>query len=227
MVEKAMRWMVRVLSMSAIGAAIALGVASCNNQTGFSGSVGSTPNGPKLSSYEILGDVGTPFTATVSDTRSSWTFQGNVPLSIFIANGVLPARIVASKTNTSGNLLSVEIIIGNHVASLESTTAPFGSVSVQVGGVLSTLASPADPDLRIFLSGPLNERYAALVEDIDTGFIINARAPTLILFDSPDGKVDATFFGNQDFGTFTADMTLAGQVVATVMKGPDATIREP
>jgi hypothetical protein len=227
MMPKTMRRMVGVLSMSALWAAIALAVASCNNQTGFSGSVGNTPNGPKLSLYEILGDVGTPFTATVSDTRSSWTLQGNVPLGLVVCNNILPARIVATKTNTSSNLLSVEIIIGNHVADLQSTTAPFGSVSVQVGGTLSTIASPADPDLRIFLSGPLNQRYAALVEDIDTGFIINARAPTLILFDTPNGKVDATFFGNQDFGTFTANMTLAGQVVATVMKGPDATIRQP
>ena len=66
-----------------IGAALAVCVAACNNQTGFSGSVGNTPNGPKLPSYQILGDTpGTPFTATISDDRSFWTFQGNVPLSI-------------------------------------------------------------------------------------------------------------------------------------------------
>jgi hypothetical protein len=39
--------------------------------------------------------------------------------------------------------------------------------------------------------------------------------------------VDATFFGGQDFGTFTVNMTLNGQVVASVTKGPNATIREP
>jgi hypothetical protein len=223
-----MRHFLRRLSLSAIGAAIAISVAACNNQTGFSGSVGNTPNGPKLPSYEILGDVGTPFTATVSDSRSSWTFQGNVPVSVFVCNNPSQlASVIAVKTTSSSNLLSLEIISGNHVTELQSTTAPFGSVQVQAGGSIGTIPSPADPDLRIFLTGPLNERYTALVEDIDTGFIINSRAPTLILFDTPNGKVDATFFGGQDFGTFVANMTLGGQVVATVMKGPDATIREP
>lgn len=213
--------------MSALGAAIAFSVAACNNQTGFSGSVGSTPNGPALASYELLGTVGTPFTATVSDTRSSWTFQGNVPLSIVICNNLLPAAIVATKTASNSNLLSLEIIHGNHVAALQSTSAPFGTVSLQVGGTLSSIAPPADPDLRIFAAGPSQARYTALVEDITTGFLISARAPTLVLFDTPDGKVDATFFGNQNYGTFDLNMTLGGVVVATVVHGPNATIREP
>jgi hypothetical protein len=213
--------------MGALAAVLAISVAACNNQTGFSGSVGSTPNGPKLTTYEILGTMGTPFTATVSDSRSSWTFQGNVPVSVEIANNILPARIIATKTTSNNNLLSVEIITGNHVADLQSTSAPFGSVSVQVGGMLPKLAPPANPDLRIFASGPQDERVQALVEDIDTGFIIQARLPILILFDTPNGKVDATFFGNQDFGTFTLNMTLNGIVVASVVNGPNATIRQP
>jgi hypothetical protein len=227
MTKRRMRYLMRGLSMSALGVALALSAAACNNQTGFSGSVGSTPNGPKLTSYQILGTVGTPFTATVSDTRSSWTLQGNVPLSIVIANNIQPARIIATKTTSNGSLLSIEIINANHVSDLQSTSAPFGTVSVQTGGTLGTIASHADPDLRIFLSGPFNQHYQALVEDSTTGFVIQSRAPTLILFDTPDGKVDATFFGTQDFGTFTANMTLNGEVVATVMKGPDATIRQP
>ena len=213
--------------MSALGAALAVSAAACNNQTGFSGSVGNTPTGPALASYDILGTVGTPFTATVSDARSSWTLQGNVPLSIIICNNILPARIVATKTTSNSNLLSLEPIIGNHVADLQSTSAPFGTVSVQVGGTLNSISSPAFPDLRIFVAGPASQHYTALVEDLTTGFVIDSRAPTLILFDNPDGKVDATFFGNQDFGTFTLNMTLNGAVVATVVKGPNATIREP
>jgi hypothetical protein len=229
MTWETMRHFARILSMSAIGAALAIYVASCNNQTGFSGSVGNTPNGPKLTSYEILGDVGTPFTATVSDSRSSWTLQGNVPLSITIANNVLPARIVATKTTSSNNLLSIEIISGNHVADLQSTSAAFGTVSVQIGGSLTTIAKAANPDLRIFLSGPLNVKYNALVEDTATGFIIQSRAPTLILFDTPNGAVDATFFsGGRNFGNFTVNMTLNGIVVIpTESGGPNLTIREP
>ena len=227
MAYRAMRRFVRTLSMGALGAVLTISVAGCNNQTGFSGSVGNTPNGPPLASYEILGTIGTPFTATVSDAQSSWTLQGNVPLSIVICNNVLPARIIATKTTSNGNLLSVEIILGNTVKELQSTSAPFGTVSVEAGGTLSSISPPASPDLRIFAAGPANQRYTALVEDITTGFVISARAPTSILFDRPDGKVDATFFGNGQFPTFTLNMTLDGVVVATVVHGPNATIREP
>jgi hypothetical protein len=227
MTNRGRRHPVRSLAMGALAAALAISVAACNNQTGFSGSVGSTPNGPKLTTYELLGTVGTPFTATVSDSRSTWTLQGNLPLSIEICNNILPARIIATKTTSNNNLLSVEIITGNHVADLQSTRAPFGTVSVQVGGTLPTPPPPANPDLRIFAAGPANQRVQALVEDIDTGFIIDARLPILVLFDTPNGKVDATFFGGQDFGTFTLNMTLNGIVVATVVAGPNATIRQP
>ncbi len=43
-----MRYLVRTFSLGAIGAALAIAIAACNNQSGFSGSVGNTPNGPKL-----------------------------------------------------------------------------------------------------------------------------------------------------------------------------------
>jgi len=221
-----MRNLVRTLAMGALAAALAFSVAACNSETGFSGSVGNTPNGPRLTSYNVLGTVGTPFTATVSDARSSWTLQGVVPLSIVICNNILPARVVATKTTSGSNLLSLEIIVGFQVLDVESTSAPFGTVSVQ-SGTLSTISGPAVPDLRIFLSGPLNQRYQALVEDQTTGFEIDSRAPTLILFDTPDGKVDATFFGTPGFPTWTVNMTLNGVVVANVVKGPNATIREP
>jgi hypothetical protein len=217
----------RGLSMIVLGAGLALAVAACNNQTGFSGSVGNTPNGPRLPSYEILGTVGTPFVATVSDARSTWTLKGNVPLSIVICNSVTPARIVVTKAASNNSLLSLEFIIANHVANLQSTSAPFGTVSGQVGGTLNSIPPRADPDLRIFVSGPLEKRYTALVEDSKTGFIIGSRAPTLILFDNPDGKVDATLFNGQDFGTFTANMSLNGEIVISLSQGPNLTIRQP
>ena len=214
--------------MSMVGAALVISIAACNNQTGFSGSVGNTPNGPRLPSFNILGTVGTTFTATVSDARSSWTFQGTVPLSVVVCNVAPPSRLVATKTTANNGLLSLEIILGFHVFDVQSTSAPFGTVSIQSTGTLNSIAAPASPDLRIFLSGPVNQRYQALVEDLNTGFVIATRAPSLILFDSPDGKVDATFFGGAPpFPTWTANMTLDGSVVATVMKGPNVTIREP
>jgi hypothetical protein len=225
--NQTMRYLARAVGMAALSIALALALPACNNQSGFSGAVGNTPNGPRLASYEIVGTIGTPFTATVANSDSSWTFRGNVPLSVFICNNDVPAQVIATKTTSSTALLSLEIINANHVAELQSTSAPFGTVSVQAGGVLTSIAPPADPDLRIFVSGPNAQKYQALVEDSKTGFIISSRAPTLILFDNPDGKVDATFFGAQDFGTFTVNMTLGGIVVATVVDGPNATIRQP
>jgi hypothetical protein len=223
-----MRYLVRNLSMSALGAVLAISIGACNNQTGFSGSVGSTPNGPKLPSYQILGTTGTPFTATISDARSFWTFQGNVPLSIAICNPPsAQAQMVVTKTTADSSLLSASIITGNHIKDTQSTSAPFGSVQVQIGRQTS-VPSFANPDLRIFLSGPLKKRYQALVEDIQTGFIIQSTAPTLIVFDTPKGKVDATFFGPNNHTTFTADMTLNGvEVVPTTSGGPNLTIRQP
>ncbi len=230
MAYHASRYFLRILAMSALGAAFALWVASCNNnQGGFSGNVGNTPNGPPLTSYRILGTPGTPFTATVSNARSSWLVQGNVPLSIIICNNVLPALIIATKTSSDNNLLSIEIINGIHVLDLASTSAPFGTVSLQTGGKLLAISPPASPDLRIFVAGPTHTSYTALVEDIQSGFVISDRAPTMIMFDTPNGKVDGTFFqnGGRNFGTFTLNMTLDGVVVATVVAGPTAFIREP
>jgi len=223
-----MRHLVRTLSMGAIAAMLAVCVAACNNQTGFSGSVGNTPNGPKLPSFQINGTTGTPFTATISDARSFWTFQGNIPLSIAVANPPSSeAQMIVTKTTADASMLSAQIITGNHVRDSQMTVAPFGTVQVQIG-MQTSVPSAATPDLRISLLGPNKTKYQALVEDIDTGFIVQARAPTLIVFDTPNGKVDATFFGPNNHTTFTANMTLDGAVVVpTFSQGPNLMIREP
>jgi hypothetical protein len=225
--KEMMRYIARTWSMSALSAVLAISIGACNNQTGFSGSVGSTPNGPKLPTFQILGTTGTPFTATISDDRSFWTFQGNIPLSIVIANPPSSnALLTVTKTVGDNSQLSAEIITGNHVKDLQQTMAPFGMVQVQIGP-LTSAPSAAFPDLRINLLGPIKLRYQALVEDIDTGFIVQARAPTLIVFDTPKGLVDATFFGPNDHTTFTANMTVNGVVVVPTMKGgPNLTIRQ-
>ena len=215
--------------MGALGAALALSVAACNNnQGGFSGSVGNTPNGPPLTTYKITGVPGTPFNATVSNARSSWTLSGNVPLSMVIANNVLPAEIIATKTSADSNKLSIQIINGNTVLGTASTTSPGGTIILQTGGKLLEISPAANPDLRIFDAGPSKAKYQALIEDSKNGFVIDERAPTLIFFDSPNGKVTGQFFPvNRDFGVFELDMTLDGTVVATVDTGPNAVIREP
>ena len=222
------KYLLRVLGISVL-AAFALSVAACNNnQGGFSGSVGNTPNGPPLTTYKITGVPGTPFNATVSNARSSWTLQGIVPLSMVICNNILPAEIIATKTSSDNNSLSIQIINGNTVLGSASTSEPGGNVSLQTGGKLQEISPPANPDLRIFDAGPTKAKYEALIEDSKVGFVVDERAPTLIFFDTPDGKVDGQFFPvNRDFGTFDLDMTLNGVVVATVEAGPSAVIREP
>lgn len=220
------------LATSAVGAALALMVASCNaSQGGFSGSVGNTPSGPPITSYRVLGTIGEPFSATVSNARSSWLVTGTVPLSMDICNNVTPAEIIAMKTANDTNLLSIEIINGQTLLGVASTSLPFGSVSLQTGGKLQNISPAADPDLRIFVAGPSRAPYTALVEDEQTGFVVKERAPTLIFFDTPNGKVDGTFFpNNRDFGKFDLTMTLGtppnDEVVAHVVEGPTAFIRE-
>ena len=158
------RDLLRVLGMSAFGAALAVAVAACNNnQGGFSGSVGNTPNGPPLTTYKITGVPGTPFNATVSNARSSWTLQGNVPLSMVICNNDLPAEIIATKTSNDNNKLSIQIINGNTVLGAASTSLPGGTVSLQTGGKLLEISPPANPDLRIFDAGPTKAKYSALI----------------------------------------------------------------
>jgi hypothetical protein len=229
MAYRAKRIFLRIAGVTALAAALMISAASCNNnQGGFSGSVGNTPNGPPLTSYRILGTPGTPFTATVSNARSSWTLQGNIPLSMIICNNILPARIIATKTSSDANTMSIQISNGSHVLATASTTAPFGTVSLQTGGTPLPISPPANPDLRIFVAGPVAAVYTALVEDIQTGFVIKEHAPTLIFFDTPKGKVDGTFIQNAgNFGTFNINMTLNGVVVATVTGGPTVIIREP
>jgi len=93
-----------------------------------------------------------------------------------------------------------------------------------IGVVVERRRPPGEREHVIFYC----ENCGALVEDIDTGFIVQARAPTLIVFDTPNGKVDATFFGPNNHTTFTANMTLNGEVVVpTTSGGPNLTIRQP
>jgi hypothetical protein len=223
-----MRKLVRSSAIRAAWSALALSIVACNSGLGgFSGSVGNTPKGPALTSFRALGTTGTPFTATVSNSRSSWTLQGTVPLSIEIINNVQPARMIATKTVSDGSLLSLQVINGSNLLEVSSTTAPFGTVQVQTRKKFSTIAPAAAPDLRIFVKGPAGERFSALIEDLSQGFSVDDRAPTLFLCDTPNGKVTGQFFQIQNLGPFDINMTLSGIVVATVMGAPNVVIQEP
>jgi len=159
---------------------------------------GSTPNVAAQTSFRMLGNIGTPFVATVSDQRSSWVLQGVVPLNVIIANGNFPARIVATKLTNDNALLSVEVISGFGVSSISSTFANYGMVVGSLNGKLKAFAPPASPDVRFYVNGPANGVFNATVEDSTTAYVLQSRAPCVIFYDSPNnnsltGHVDGLF----------------------------------
>ena len=226
MIHRAVRQVGRSLAAIAVGGLL-VSTAACNNSLGgFSGSVGNTPNGPPVSSYRILGTQGEPFTGVVSDARSSWQISGTVPMDVAVVNNLLPDRLIATKQSSDNGILSLELINGSRVIDVASTTAPFGNVSVQ-SGKPKTVPPAANPDLRIFVSGPPGERFFGLIEDLSKGYVIDDRPPTLIMFDTPNGTVTGTFDQIQNLGPFEISMSLNGVVVATASGAPHVVIQEP
>lgn len=173
--------------------------SGCNGfGSGNSTLPGSTPDVAAQTSFRMVGNLGTPFVATVSDQRSSWVINGVVPLNVIIANGNFPARIVANKLTNDNALLSIEVINGFGVSSLSSTFANYGMVVGSLNGKLKAFAPPATPDVRFYINGPANGIFNAVVEDASTAFVLQSRAPCVILYDSPNnnsltGHVDGIF----------------------------------
>lgn len=202
------------------------GFGSSNNT-----SPGNTPNIAAQTSFRIVGRVGTPFSAKISDSRSSWDIKGVVPLSIVIVNNSPPIRVSVNKLVSDSSLLSLEIINGFTVKQLASSTDNFGVSVGNVGGKVGNFAPPASPDVRFFVKGPNAELFDALVEDTKQGEIVEARAPALILFDSPaggnGGRVDATFSAVQLLGNFSIDLIYNGAVVRTAAGGATVTMKYP
>lgn len=208
-------------------------LAACNSSsTGVSGFVGNTPPASPETIFKVLGTVGTPFTLLISNSRSSWQVQGNIPLNVTIinnplVNGLTPARLVGTKLANDNSLLSLQAANGFHVVTAESTTAPYGTVTIQTGAPLPQFAPKASPDLRIFVYGPLGERFQGVIEDSTVGYAINQRVPALFLFDSPNGKVDGNFTQIQSFGPFAINMSFNGPIVANAQGFPNVIIRQP
>ena len=217
--------------LRSLAGALCVAVAACNNSLGgFGGFVGNTAPVPPSTGFKVLGNVGTQFTLTISNANSSWIVPGAIPLNVWIVNNQTPVRMIATKLANDNSLMSLEIDNGGVILSLQSTTAPYGVVSVQTGGTLTTLAPQAIPDLRIYVNGPLGQRFQALVEDKTIGFITNTRVPAVFLFDGPNGTVDGQFQQTQNFGVFSIAMTsgVGGtSVIATASGGPFVVIKQP
>lgn len=194
-------------------------------------SPGNTPNIPAQTSFRIVGRIGTPFSARVSDSRSTWNIMGVAPLTIIIVNTSPPIRVSVNKLVSDNSLLSLEIINGFTVKQLASSTRNFGVAVGDFGGKVGNFAPPANPDVRFFVKGPNVELFDALVEDTKQGEILEARAPALILFDSPSsdngGRVDATFTAVEFLGSFDIDLIYNGVLVRSAFGSTTATLKYP
>jgi hypothetical protein len=213
-----------VCSVLAGGAITWLGGCTSGN----TGSPGSTPSMPQQSSYRIVGDVGTPFTGLLSDSRSSWQLNSTTPASIAIVNDSPPDRMVVTKTSNDTRLLSLQLIQGFTIGPLASTVSNFGTAAGSVGGTLSAFANRASPDVRFFVKTPVAGVFNALIEDQSKSYALESRIPAIILFDSPNGgksgRVDGVFTQVSFAGVFTVDLMINGQVVQTVSGGTSVTI---
>jgi hypothetical protein len=219
-----MRAMLNSLRLLGCGILTGMAIAAlggCNTEN--TGSPGNTPNKPQQSSYRIVGNVGTPFHAVVSDSRSSWQVSGTIPMSIAIVNDDPPDRLLVTKTSNDGRLLSIQVIQGFTVGTLASTVSSFGTAVGSIGGTLPALAITASPDVRFFVKTPLVGVFNALIEDETTSYALESPIPAVILFDSPNGgksgRVDGIFDQPNFTGAFDVDLMINGQLVQTASGG--------
>lgn len=209
-----------------LGVGFAL-LAGCGGAFGIGNitSPGNTPNIAAQPSFRIVGDIGTPFRATVSDARSSWVVFGNVPESIVIVNPTPPDRIIVTKLANDSRLLSLELIGGLDVRGLSSTTGNYGSVVGSLNGAagpLTVFAPPASPDVRFFVKGPEIEVFDATIEsrNLNTSSILQSRVPAMLLFDlagsTATDRVDGIFNEVTFFGPLDIELMINGNIKRAV-----------
>jgi hypothetical protein len=207
----------------ALVAILALGCQSQNT-----GSPGNTPNIAPQSSYRVVGDVGTPFQALVSDSRSSWQVAGTIPTSIVIVNDSPPDRILVSKVCNDVRLLSLQVIQGVSVGTLDSTVSPFGTAVGSIGGTLPAFANHASPDVRFIVKTPLAGVFTGLIESVNMSSAVESRVPAVILFDSPNGgqsgRVDGIFNQVTFTGPLEVDLLVNAHLAQTISGGTSVTV---
>jgi len=215
----------------------------CNNGFGaFQIGVGNTPNQPPLAAFRILGKYGLQFSAVVSDADETWNVRGSVPMNVIIINNqpvpgctCSPVRMIATKQSAGNEILSVQLTLGFTVRDIASTSAPYGVVSIQNNLKTPGFEPPpvvagtenGPPDVRLFIRGAITERFSGLFEDSKTAFILDDRAPAMVLFDHPNGNVDASVTQIQNLGPLDIELFFNGGVVAHEVGGPTVIIRQP
>jgi hypothetical protein len=195
-----LRWPVLALVLFCAAALAQSGCGSTFGCGGLTGSSSSQFNGcsggtsiPPQSAINFLGNQGTVFTATISDTKASYSFTGTVPLQVIYVNNVPPLRVVATNLSTIPSLLSIQALTGFTTTQLASTTTPGGTISVNVGGRLPFTAGPAVCDVRFFVNGPFGQFYDSLLEQNNNAYENRTAAPTLFLLGGASGDVDGVF----------------------------------
>ncbi len=218
-------------------ATLAMLVPGCSNGLGaFQAGVGNTPNSPPLAACRVLGQFGLPFSAVVADTNSSWSVNGVVPMNLIIVNNQTPVRVIATKQSGGNGILSLQLTLGFTVQNVSSTSDPYGTTSIQTNPFdpgFKPIPPKANPDVRLFVKGPLGERFSGLFEPTNgtdgnsNAFELSDRVPALVFFESPQQPVDAVLDQIQNQGPFNVDLIVDGSTVAHVTGAPTITIRQP
>jgi hypothetical protein len=218
--------MVRLTKVAGVGFALVMmiAVAGCSGfGVGQATNPGSTAPIPQQTSYQIIGEVGTPFRAIISDSRSSWQVFGSVPMFIIIVNDSPPDRILVTKLANDSRFLSLELVQGLTIKTLDSTVSNYGTAVGAINGNLPAFAPAANPDVRFVVKGPPVGLFTGQIEDITQSSVLQSRVPSTILFDFPNngnsGRVDGIFNQVSFNGVFDIDLLVNGLVVDSVNNG--------
>jgi hypothetical protein len=182
---------------------VALALSGCGNSLGcggvtgtgsgpFTGCSGGEPIPPQ-SAINFLGDIGTVFNATISDTVASYDFRAAVPLTLIYVNNVPPVRVIATNLSTKPSLLSIQALTAFTTVQFASTSTPGGTITVNVGGILPAVRGPAACDVRFYVSGPSNQNYQSLLEQNNHAYEQQTLPPSLFLLGQAKGNVDGQF----------------------------------
>lgn len=195
-----LRWPILGLALCCALALVQSGCGSTFGCGGLSGSSNSPYTGcsggeniPPQSSINFLGNNGTVFTATVSDTKASYKFTGTVPLQVVYVNNSPPLRVVATNLSTTPSLLSIQALSAFTTVQLASTTQPGGTISVNVGGILAYTAPPPVCDVRFYVNGPVGQLYQSSLEQNNNLYQNETAAPNLFLFGGASANIDGVF----------------------------------
>lgn len=201
-----------MLAQSGCGNALGCGGLTGNGNSPFTGCSGGQ-NIPPQSSINFVGQTGTVFRATVSDTVASYTFQATVPTKVIYVNNVPPVRILATNLSPTPALLSVQALSAFTTTQLASTSTPGSTISVNVGGALPFIAAPPVCDVRFVVNGPFNQSYEALLEQNNNAYENVTTAPTIYFIGGATGSVDGVFVEVLGFfGAINVQLVINGKL---------------